>query len=129
MPNQPALIHPRMFVGLAADFFPSALTVQAATTGRSATGAVTTTAWADVAGMVNLPCRVAPVSGTETRTPQQVTGQEVQRCVVPQYLAAVTLKHRAVVDGKPYDIVSIDHDGQQGAGGRKLTRLSLKVVT
>lgn len=127
MPERPSLVHPRMLAWLLWDFFPSSLTIQAGTPSRTPTGAVTT-AWADVAGMVDLPCRVAPVSGAENRTPEQITAQEVQRCVAPLYLPAVTTAHRAVIDGEAWDIVSVDYDGQEGAGGRNLTRLTLKVV-
>lgn len=128
MPNAAGIVHPRMLPALAAGFFPSSLTIQAGTASRTATGAVTT-AWANVAGMVALPCRMTPVSGAENRTPEQITAQEVQRCVAPLYLAAVTTQHRAVVDGETWDIVSVDYDGQKQAGARNLTRLTLKAVT
>lgn len=128
MPNQLGLVHPQMLTALPA-FFPSRLTIQAATVGRSPTGAVTTT-WANVAGMVDLACRVAPQSGGETRTPERVTTQDVQTCVVPLDLADVTTRQRALVDGEPFDIVSVDYDGQQQPGShRRLTRLTLKVVS
>lgn len=131
MPNSLGLVHPGMLGALASlppSFFPSLLTIQSVTETRSPTGAVIS-GWADVADMTDLPCRIAPVSGSESRTPQQVLTQEVQRCVVPLDLPGVTTKHRAVVDGEPFDIVSVDFDGQQQPGNRRrLTRLTLKVV-
>lgn len=129
MPNALGLIHPVMLTALRADFFPSSLTIQGATEGRSASGAVTVS-WLPVAGLVNLPCRIAPQSGSENRTPQQILTQDVQTCVVPQPLAGVTTKHRAQVDGRTFDIVSVDFDGQQQPGShRRLTRLTLRVVS
>lgn len=125
MPNSLGIVHPGMLTPLAAAFFPSKLTIQAATSGRSPTGAVLPF-WGNVAGMVDLPCRVAPVSGAENRTPEQVLAQDVRLCVVPGNLVGVTVRHQALVDGAAYDIVSVDHDGQNPP---RLTRLMLKVVT
>lgn len=129
MPNQLGIVHPALLPWLVPNFFPSLLTIQEATETRSPTGAIVA-GWGDVADLVDLPCRAAPQSGGESRTPQQVLTQNVQRCVVPLELAGVTTKHRAVVDGDPFDIVSVDFDGQQLPGEhRRLTRLTLKVVS
>jgi hypothetical protein len=119
------LVHPGLAVALSPAFFPSLLTVQGATETRTPTGAVVT-GWGDVAGLVDLPCRIAPQGGQESRTQQQVLTQDVQTCVTPVHLPDVTTKHQAVVDGNAYDIVSVDYDGQNPP---RLTRLTLKVVT
>lgn len=113
-----------MLTALAANFFPSKLTIQTATNGRSPTGAPLP-AWTNVAGLVDLPCRVTPVSGAENRTPEQILTQEVQRCVAPRNLAGVTTAHRALVDGRAWDIASVDHDGQNPP---RITRLTLRAV-
>lgn len=127
MPHSRGLIHDKMFAALG-NFYPSLLTVQEVVETRSPTGAVIT-GWADVVDMVELACRIAPQSGTETRTLQQVLTESMQVCVIPLDLPGVTTLHRAVVDGDPFDIVRVDYDGQQLPGlRRRSTRLTLKVV-
>lgn len=128
MPNQLGIIHPNLLPWLVPNFFPSQITIQVEQPSRTPTGAVTA-GWVDVEDMVDLACRIAPQGGQESRTTQQILTQELHICEVPLELAGVTTKHRAVVDGRVYDIVTVANDGQQQPGGhRRLTRLTLKVV-
>lgn len=129
MPNQLGIIHPDMFEALTPNFYPSLLTVQAATVTQSPTGAPIH-GWANVVGMTGLSCRIAPAGGAESKTQTQVIAQNTQTCVVPADLPAISVLMRAVVDGETFDIVSIDYDGQQLPGSvRRSTRLTLKVVS
>lgn len=127
MPTNQGIIHPSMLAWLEPNFYPSRLTVQTAVESRSPTGAIIWT-WTDAAGMIDLPCRIAPQSGSEQRTPQQVLTQSLQTCVVPVFLE-ITTKDRVKVDSVIYDVTSVDTDGQTVNGIPKTTRLTLKVVS
>jgi SPP1 family predicted phage head-tail adaptor len=117
-----------MLTGLAPNFYPSRLTIQVVTETRTANSGLTES-WADVAGSVDLACRIAPVRGTETRTAQQILTETTHVCVVPRFLPSVTTKHHAIVDGATYDITAVEYDGQQLPGSvRRSTRLALKRV-
>lgn len=129
MPNHLGVVHPRLFVWLHPNFYPSLLTIQAATETRTATGAVVL-GWVDVEEMVDLPCRIAPKGGEESRTTQQILVPETHICAVPMPLPGITPKCRAIVDGRIYDIVSVAYDGQEWPDKhRRMTRLGLRVIT
>ena len=110
------LVHPTLYAWLLPNFYPSRLSLQEYTESRSPTGAVIK-GWAPVAGMTDIPCRIAPQSGLESRTAEQVLTQDVQTCVVPLDLVGVSTGDRAIVDGETFDIVSVDKDGQQTPPG------------
>jgi hypothetical protein len=122
-----------MFEALLPNFYPSLLSVEHYEESRSPTGAIIK-GYVAVAGMTDLPCRIAPQSGTESRTAEQVLTQDVQVCVTPIRLEGISTADRVVVDGNFYDLISIDYDGQTERAGfpgavPRSTRLTLEVVS
>lgn len=116
------IINSRMFAALKG-FYPSECTIQEPTEIQDDTGHPVAS-WSDLAGHVNMPCRLSPISGRagEIRTPAQTYTEASHVVELTRTVPDVTTKMRAVVDGVIYDIVLIEHDGQ-GVSARILTEL------
>lgn len=123
MPTKLGLIHPNMLTDLKT-FYPSLCTLRTPTETVSETGS-TTYGYVDTANMVNLPCRLAATSGSETRTQEQILTVGVYVVDIPLYLAGILTTHQIVVDGKTYGIEEVAYDGENPHHSTKLT---LKVV-
>jgi len=125
MANKLGIVHPKMLAGLG-DFYPSLCTIQAATETQSATGAVQQ-GWADVPWLVNLRCRIAPAqfgqAGREVRAEAGTYGEAVYTVALAGCYLAITEQHQALVDGQPYDIQAVAHDGN-GATTELVVRLA-----
>lgn len=119
--KQGVIIHPQMLARLTPTFLATTGTVQAATVTQSATGAIVQT-WADVAGLVALPCRIAPAGANERREPTG-TYADISHIAILSNIgvsgdslidnSAVTEMMRFVADGTEYDIVGVEVDGNQ----------------
>jgi len=114
-------IHPRMFEELTA-FYPAVCAVQAATEVRDEVGQPIE-AWANVPGLDALPCRVSPSGGSERRQPNQVYSLSTHVINLAGHYATISTKHRAVVALQAYDILLVEHDGNQ-----QMTKLVCQVV-
>ena len=101
---------------LAAGMFPNLCTIQAAATGLNAMGAPIMTPFADVSGLVDIPCHSAPpaiedVRGSdEFRRIDRTDTRNMRHVLLAGYYPQVQLKMRAVVDGQPWNIVGVESD-------------------
>ena len=122
-----ALVHPRLMANIA-NHYPDSCTVQSSTPSRGSAGSVTLS-WANLAGHVNAPCSVGPVSLSlpniqefkrENNTPVIASHHIALRGHYP----AVTATMRAIVSGHTYDILAVEHDSHG-----MTTRLRVREVT
>lgn len=141
--NQGILIHPQMLIRLTPTFLATMGTVQRATVTQSATGAPVQT-WADVPGLIDLACRIAPDGANERRSPTGTYADISHIAILSNTVelidelvnllidangdalidnGAVTEMMRFVADGTEYNIVGVEVDGN-----RQMNRLRLRVV-
>lgn len=119
------LIHPRMLVGLWG-FYPSTCTIQVATETQDSVGQPIP-AWANLAGHVAIPCRIAPIeraSGWEVKASTQTYTVATWKVALRSYYPAIITKMRAVAGGVNYNILAVEHDDQE-----TMTVLQVDVVT
>ena len=107
------LIHPRLLSNLTATFYTSLCTIQQATEAQDAFGQPIP-AWANVAGLINLPCAIAPFSGSPERAEVKRADGTIEIIthhisIAGNYLT-ITNKMRAVVAGVNYDIMASEVD-------------------
>jgi hypothetical protein len=102
MPSR--LIHPRMMQALERDFFPQLCTIELGTDAQDTVGQVKPT-WAAVPGLTALKCRVGEISGGERRSNNQTYLDATHTILISGTYPAITEKHRAVIDGRTYDIL------------------------
>ena len=121
MPSRMPVIDSRM-VGNLADFFPSTCSIQEKVTTDDATGH-SIPAWSDVAGLTDLPCRIAPKGGDEFRKPDMTYGVNVRTIEIAGYYDTITIVMRVLWGFIEYDILLIEHDGQS-----EMTRLTVELV-
>lgn len=125
--NAPAIVSPAMLPALSA-FYPSTVTIQASTITRGAAGSEIK-AWADVTGLVDIPCTIAPLSVTrdtsteEIRTAQQTYGVITHHMSLQGLYPTITNEMQAVSGGTAYDITGAEHDSHS-----VMTRLWLREV-
>jgi len=121
-----SLIHPRLLsqrvgVGL---LFPSVCTIQtpAATNDR---GDIINVPWADLAGHIDLPCRLSPVTaGSREVRRDDMTYSTITHTLTLRGLYTAVRPHmRAMVDGIPHNIETVDMDGNT-----TMTRLGLRRI-
>ena len=105
------IIHPRFLVTLGVPFWPSLCTVQEATDTTGSTGEITQT-WANIAGLVDLPCNIAPVSILERRGLERTVEMGTHKVYLQAYYDTITAMQHAVVDGVTYNILSVEQDSQ-----------------
>lgn len=120
--QQRGLVHPDLVECLRANHLPSLVTIQQATETLDDYGQPTL-AWANVTGLVGLPCRLAPWSQEQERRLPEMVQTEATHVLAMAYAAAITTAHRAVVDGVSYDITAVRHDGNEAT-----TWLGLEVI-
>lgn len=114
MANQLGIVHPGLLSVLAPAFFPSRCTVQADGAARSASGAASAPAWADVAGLVNVPCRMAPstLADQEVLAQAGIYTEHLRVVALGGYYPSITEIMQAVVDGAAWGIEYVRHDSQ-----------------
>lgn len=91
------------------NFHPSVCTIRAATQGHDQYYQPADT-WADVVGLVALPCSIQLIQGQETKG-QYEYGQTTHRVALNGVYPTITRLHRAVVDGITYDIRHVSPPG------------------
>lgn len=123
MANPFGVVHPQMLQRLVGLAFPSTCTIQTATEGQDSFGAVTRT-WGNLAGHVDLPCRLSPAGGSEQPRPQDIYLASLFTITLAGNYPTITETMQAVIDGQAYNITAVDQDGQSAQ-----TRLSAKLVT
>lgn len=97
-------------------------TIQQPAEGHADTGQMLP-AWADVPGLVDLPCRIQPTRGQEHRLIDHTYAELSHRIALRGSFAGITPKHRVVVEDVVYDIETVEQDSQ-----RLLTYLGVNVV-
>lgn len=119
-----AIVHPRMLQSLQ-DFYPSEVAIQAATvTGRKPNGEQIVT-WSDFLTGIrgNLAVGSATRSLLERRTATLTIVPGGWSLSLDGYYPTITVEHRAVIDGKAYNITAVHHDSLSES-----TRLALETV-
>jgi SPP1 family predicted phage head-tail adaptor len=108
-----SLIHPRLLSILGQRFYPASCTIQQATTAQDAYGQPIPT-WANVAALTNLPCTIAPISGSPERAernrPDSTIEAATHHISIGGYFPAIVNKQRAVIAGVAYDILGAEMD-------------------
>jgi hypothetical protein len=118
------LVHPRLLETLGA-YFPQTGTVQARAEGEDAAGQPNG-AFADVAGLGDLPCRVMPSSlrGQEVKGRDQTYAITTHTILLQGYYAGIAPTMRFVVGVQAYDILLVEADAHSS-----LTQLQARIVT
>lgn len=80
--------------------------------------------YSDVIGLVNLPCMMAPESGIESKTPEQILAYDVRHVLLDGLYRGIQTGWRAVIDGEDFDVLSVDIDSQS-----QMTRMQVRIVT
>ena len=118
-----SIVHPRWLEELSG-LFPSTCTIQSAAD-TNVKGDIIKAPWTDVAGLVDLPCRVSPADpGREVRGADQTYMVTTHYITLQGRYAGILPHMRAVVGGVAYDI-----EGVSGDGSGTMTRLAARVVT
>lgn len=118
------LVDPRMLAKLGS-FFNTTCTIQQVTETRDSAGGVVLT-WANVTGLVGLTCRRATASTARTseiKLESLTYTVNVQTIMISGYQPTITPKMRVTCDGLVFDILSVEHDGEQA-----MTRLACQIV-
>ncbi len=105
------VVHPRLLAALTPTFYAGHCTIQQRVDTQDAVGQPIA-AWANLAGHVNLDCRVGPTGGREAKLPDQTYAVTSHTIALAGHYPAITPKMRAVVGAVIYDILTVEHDGQ-----------------
>lgn len=117
-----SIFHPDLMTELA-DFLPATVTIQTVTEPD-----VGTPSYADVAGAVALPCRIAPIKPQrEERRAEITVGTATHRILINQKVTGIATKNSANVTvsgvATRYDILAVENDVEGVA-----TRLVVEAV-
>ena len=125
MANYQGIVHPSLLARLQTHHYAATVTIQQATEAVDAYGVATKASWANVTGLVDLPCRLAPSNraAQESRADANPFIEHDYTIAINGYYSTITPKMRAVVNSANYDIAAIEHDGNS-----KTTRLQVQVV-
>lgn len=116
------MIHPRLFE-LLGNHYPGRCTIQTSTEIEDAAGQPIP-AWSDLAGHIDLQCRVAPSGGSERKATNQVYSVSTHVVELAGWYPQISSKMRVVADdGLVLDILLPEHDGNHAT-----TRLVCQVV-
>jgi hypothetical protein len=116
----------------AAGLLVSLFTAQSLSDDLGGTGA-TTGVYADVPGLVDIPCTAPPprdgsIQATEVKALAEISGAELHHVLLDSWYSALDLGWRdgwrCMVDGYAYDIIGVESDSHS-----KMTRVQIKLVT
>ncbi len=120
------LVHPRLLAMMAPTFYVSTCTIQQATETPDPLGQPIP-AWANVPGLVNLPCAIAPFGGSteasQRNRSDSIIDAATHAIAIAGYYPTIVNKQRAVVAGVAYDIVGAETDSHSA-----MTRLRVVLV-
>ncbi len=105
------------------DFYSQLVTFQQPTETQDANSGAVTMAWANVAGLVALPCALAPSRGDEVKRPDQTFVVSDYTLSLPSNHPEIKEKWRAIVGTVTYDILLVQTDSMAG-----ITRLLVNKV-
>lgn len=122
--NQLGIIHPGLLASLQPAFYASTVTIQYPVVTQDSYGEESE-GWSNLAGHVDLPCRLSPHQqfSREQRNQAQIYAVHVWIINIAGHYPSITEEMRAVIDGTAYDIELVQHDGNQ-----EMTRLQTRVV-
>lgn len=121
--QQRGIVHPDMLARLQPNFYPSLCTILVPSQAQDAWGQVIGTP-SILEDYEDLPCRIAPASGREQRSAQQVYVEGQYHIALNGYYPAITEQMIATVNATEYNIEHVEHDGNQ-----KTTRIMVRLVT
>ena len=104
------IIHERILERLD-HFFVSTATIQEPVEGRDEAGQPLPH-WADIDGLVDVPCRIRPTTGREHTLIERTYVELSHRIALKGVFSQITPKHRAIVEGITYNIRSMQPDSQ-----------------
>jgi len=116
------LFHPKLLDNLGS-FFNSTCTIQEYTETQDELGEPIKT-WLDKADHIDIPCAIAPSGGQEVKRPDMTYVVSSHHLTLRGNYPAITEDMRAVVAGKTYDILLVEHDSRG-----LMTRLTVQVVS
>ena len=116
MSSRMPLIDDRLLTAIG-DFFPTECDIQERTDTLDAAHQPIP-AWADIAGLTELPCRKAPSSGGEYKRPDKTFATNVSIIEIAGYYSDIEVINRVIIGTDYYDILLIEHDGSS-----KFTRI------
>jgi hypothetical protein len=115
------IIHPGLTASLTTSgHFPATGTVQVKTVTN--TKGNPSESWANVSGLVDIPCAIAAAAADESRSPAYATRTHTA-LLDDSYPAIDPTVHRFLSSGVGYDILGVEHDSQGAT-----TRLHLREV-
>lgn len=112
--NVRPIVDPRLMARLPRAHYRQAVTIQQATETQGSDGEIVQ-AWADVPGLVDLPCQVSPVTAErsyERRLPDHTYQRATHKINVAGHYPAIVETMRAVVGGTAYDILLVTQTSQ-----------------
>lgn len=116
------LIDPELLDLLALDFLPERGKIQQAVKTQSTTGQQKD-AFEDVPGWVNIPCRVAPMGGSERRYPTQTFLDATDTAILAGTFNGLDETMIFICNGRTYEIVRVESDSEGVT-----TRLTLRTA-
>lgn len=121
------LIHPNLLASLG-DFYAATCTIQQNTPTADTFGEPVN-AWANVSGLVGIPCSIAPnvietPGGGEARTATMTLHRVTHHIALQGHYAAILPEMRLVSAGVNYDIIAVEHDSHAVQ-----TRLKVELVS
>lgn len=116
------IVHPGLLDKLSG-FFPATVTIQQNAPTRDDAGQPVE-GWGNLAGHVDLPCRVSPSGGKEVKLENQTYTVSTHVILLKGHYPPIDASMQAVSGGQAYDILLVEHDGQG-----ETTRLTVEVVT
>lgn len=121
MATRQPFVHPKMLERNAV-FFNATCTVERQTGGARDPFGEHQPSWQAV--ITDVPCRIAPSGGREVKQPNQTYAVSTHHIMLLGYYTEIDASMRALVDGKQYNIMLVEHDYE-----RRTTRLTVEVVT
>lgn len=114
MANKRGIVHPDLLTRLTPTFYPSLCTIQSDGASRTSSGAQAAPSWANVTGLVSIPCRMAPASQTdrEILAAKGLYAESLHVVALAGYYSTITEKHQVVVDGTAHAVMYVRSDGQ-----------------
>lgn len=120
------IVHPRLLASIPR-FYPSLCTIQQATETPDALGQPIP-AWNDIAGLVNLPCAIAPLGGSTEASQRNRSDSTIDvathAIAIAGHYPTIVNKMRAVIAGVAWDIMGAEVDSHA-----TMTRLRVVLVT
>ena len=109
--------------------FTSLCTIQSPNETLGPSGQPLLSPWANVAGMVDIPCTAPPLnsvrlSASEKKSLAEILSETFLHVLLSGYYPAIQTRWRAVVDGTAWDILGVESDSQ-----KSMTRMEVRIAS